>query len=69
MVNLRCLFHIISFSITPSTQTDSEPKVRKKLPLTIKTEINSEPAFVTQDIDMIYMGPMTEIFKKLQYAN
>ena len=26
----------------------------------IKTEINSEPAFVTQDIDMIYMGPMPE---------
>ena len=26
----------------------------------IKTEINSEPAFVTQDVDMIYMGPMPE---------
>lgn len=26
----------------------------------IKTEINSEPAFVTQDVDMIYIGPMPE---------
>ena len=24
----------------------------------IKTEINSETAYVTQDIDMIYIGPM-----------
>ena len=31
----------------------------------IKTEINSEPAFVTQDIDMIYMGPMPENIQML----
>ena len=37
----------------------------------IETEFNSTPAFVSQDVNMIYMGPMTEktqekIIKKLQ---
>ena len=31
----------------------------------IKTEINSEPAFVKQDVDMIYMGPMPENIQEI----
>lgn len=31
----------------------------------IKTDINTEPAFVKQDIDMIYMGPMPENIQEL----
>lgn len=31
----------------------------------IKTEINSEPAFVTQDVNMIYMGPMPEDIQEM----
>ena len=41
----------------------------------IETSFNEEPAFVSQDVDFIYMGPMTErmqekVIKKLmQYKN
>ena len=31
----------------------------------IKTDINSEPAFVKQDVNMIYMGPMPEDIQEL----
>lgn len=31
----------------------------------IKTEINSEPAFVNQDVNMIYMGPMPEDIQEI----
>lgn len=31
----------------------------------IKTHINAEPAFVKQDVDMIYMGPMPEDIQEL----
>lgn len=31
----------------------------------IKTDINSEPAFVKQDINMIYMGPMPENIQEM----
>lgn len=31
----------------------------------IKTDINSEPAFVTQDVNMIYMGPMPENIQEM----
>lgn len=31
----------------------------------IKTEINSKPAFVTQDVNMIYMGPMPEDIQEM----
>lgn len=31
----------------------------------IKTEINSEPAFATQDVNMVYMGPMPEDIQEM----
>ena len=31
----------------------------------IETEINSEPAFVKQDVDMVYMGPMPENIQEM----